>query len=91
MYCRNYLPMASCPGLRFAVPDTNPDDVMLALLMPPYFFNCLCWKEERIDFGATMLNILKVMGEEEYGCALGMYDGMLDMELVEALDTDTAL
>jgi hypothetical protein len=84
MYSRSYVPMSSSPGLRFAVPGNAANDVMLAVLMPPSLLDCLCWKEEQIDFGITILNILRVMGENEYGCALGIYDGSLEMELVEA-------
>ena len=86
MYSRNYIPLASSSGLRFAVPNTKSEDVMLALLMPPSRMRCLSWKDERIDFGETMLNVLRVMDEAEYGCAIGVYDCSLEMELVSALE-----
>jgi len=86
MYAREYIPMASGSGLRFTVPDAIEDTHMVAFLIPPLQLGLLCWKEGQIDFGQTMLNILQTMAENEYGCALGVYDGSLEMELIKALE-----
>ena len=79
-------PLASSSGLRFTVPDSTLVDIMVALLMPPSQMKSLVWGAGCLDFGATMLHILQAMSETEYGCALGMYDGSLEMELVHATE-----
>ena len=81
MHPRGYVPMASSDGLRYTVPDSSIDDVMIALLVPPSFLTCLAFEKERLDFGLTIRNVLKMLGEDEYGCALGVYDCSLEMEL----------
>ena len=81
MHSRSYVPMASSNGLRYTIPDTSIDDVMVALLVPPSFMRCLAFAKDRLDFGWTMRNVLELIGEDEYGCALGVYDCSLEMEL----------
>ena len=82
MHSCGYVPMASSDGLRYTIPDTSIDDIMIALLVPPSFLNCLAFEKERLDFGLTIRNVLKMLGEDEYGCALGVYDCSLEMELI---------
>jgi hypothetical protein len=81
MHSRCYVPMASSDGLRYAIPDTSINDIMIALLVPPSFLTCLAFEKERLDFGVTIRNVLKMLGDDEYGCALGAYDCSLEMEL----------
>lgn len=54
---------------------------MIALLVPPSFLTCLAFEKERLDFGVTIRNVLKMLGDDEYACALGAYDCSLEMEL----------
>ena len=71
----------SSSGLRFTVPGTSIDDIMIALLVPHRFMTCLAYQDERLDFGVTIRHVLDMLGDDEYGCALGVYDCGLEMEL----------
>ena len=81
MYSRRYVPMVSSDGLRYTIPDTTIDDTMIAILLPPSLMACVAFEGGRIDFGLTMRQLLDALGENEYGCALGVYDCSLEMEL----------
>ena len=60
---------------------TTIDDIMIALLAPHRFRTCLVYQGERLDFGRTIRHVLDMLGDDEYGCALGVYDLSLMMEL----------
>ena len=82
MIAGGYLPMASSDGLRYGIPDASKDDTMLALLLPPRFVGCLVMGEGRINLKATLRNVLQALAEDEFACALGVYDCSLEMELL---------
>lgn len=82
MIAETYLPMASSDGLRYVIPDASKDDTMLAMLMPPRFVACLVMVEGRINLKATLRNVLQALTEDEFACALGVYDCSLEMELI---------
>ena len=82
MHSRAYIPMASSDSLRYAIPGAAQDSTMLAMLVPPTFLGCLTMEDGKIDFGATVRNILQALAEDEFACALGVYDCSLEMELV---------
>ncbi len=83
MFSRSYVPMVSSDGLRYTISDTTVDDTMIAILSPPSLVACVAFEGDRIDFGLTMRQILHALGEDEYGCALGVYDCSLEMELMK--------
>ena len=70
-------------ALRFTFKDSSIDDVMIALLVPPSFLSCLAFENEclDLDFGMTIRNVLQELDDDEYGCALGLYECSLEMEL----------
>jgi hypothetical protein len=82
MFSRSYVPMVSSDGLRYTIRDATIDDTMIAILLPPSLVACVAFKEDRIDFGLTIRQFLRALGEDEYGCALGVYDCSLERELV---------
>ena len=82
MLSREYVPMASSDGLRYVIPDATKDDTMLAMLLPPRFLSCLVMEEGSVDFSATVHKILQALTEDEFACALGVYDCSLEMELL---------
>ena len=74
--------MVSSDGLRYTIPDTTVDDTMIAILLPPSLMTCVAFERDRIDFGLTIRQFLRALGEDEYGCALGVYDCSLEREVV---------
>ena len=76
MFSRGYVP------LDFTIDDTSTKDVMIALLVPENKLWCLKYTQGKIDFGLTVLNILKAMSGGQFGCALGVHDASLEMELL---------
>lgn len=85
MSTRLYVPMASSDGLRYTIPDAMAGNIMVAMLVPPDMWPCVVLGESGcIDFGETMQRVLDGLTEEEYGCALGVYDCSLEMELLLA-------
>ena len=75
MYSRAYVPMSTSSA------DTSIHEIMIALLVPPRFLTCLAYQGERLDYGNTIRNVLDMLGDDEYGCALGVCDLALEMEL----------
>ena len=87
MYSREYIPMASGNGMRFAVPNAGDDIVMVAMLVPLQHFQHIVHRNDAIDVGATALAIMRSLNKStEFGAALGVYDCSLEMELVLALN-----
>ena len=82
MRSKEYIPMASSDGLRYVIPNATKDDIMLAMLLPPTLLCCLAMDDDSIDFSATVHNILQSFTEDEFACALGVYDCSLEMELI---------
>lgn len=82
MLSRAYIPMASSDSLRYTIAGAAQDDTMLAMLVPQPLLGCLTMEDGKIDFGATMRKILQAFAEDEFACALGVYDCSLEMELI---------
>ena len=81
MYSREYVPMASGNGLRFAVPDVDNDHLMIAMLVPPRHLKHIAYRDGAVDFGATCLSILGEMDGAERAVSLGVYDASLEREI----------
>ena len=85
MYSRFYVPMAVNDGMRFPVPGTDRQSIMLAMLLAPEHVRCLSYRPDgSIDFGDTCFSILRSLEEHEFGVALGAYDLSLEMEIYHA-------
>ena len=83
-YVRNYRPMTSSNGYRYPIANTNAEQVMVAMLVPPRFLHCISYVEGKVDFGKTCLRVLGSLTSAECGVALGCYDLSCEMEIVLA-------
>jgi len=89
MLSRYYTPMASGNGMRFPVPGSSIDGVMVSMLLLPEHMKYLTMVGDRIDFGSTAFKILNSLSDTEFGVALGVYDLSLEMELFHAMEIHT--
>ena len=83
MSARSYVPMASSNGLRYRIPQADVEDTMVSMLVPPAMWHCVTFDEAGcLIFGQTLRKALATLDDDEFGCALGVYDCSLEAELL---------
>ena len=74
--------MASSRGLRYTVPNSSKEEVMIAMLVAPeHMTHVVVCDGGRIDFGQTCASIMGTMADNEIAVALGCYDMSLEKEI----------
>ena len=84
MYSREYIPMMSGNDRRYTIIEAEIGTTVVAILTLAEHIEAITWNKGRIDFGATMREMLNRLGGDEYAVALGVYDCSLEIELVHA-------
>ena len=82
-FFREYKPLRS--GTEFHYVKGGEGAVMVAMLVPGRFKHCVAWKDDLVDVGLTMLNIMCCLTESEYAIELGGQSFGMAYEMVLAL------
>ena len=77
-FFRQYKPCTSGVQLHVIAPE---DDIMVAMLVPARFAQCVQWRDGQCDVGATMLSVIKTMGLSEKAVELGGHTFSLIYEI----------
>ena len=81
-FFREYRPLRS--GMEFQYIRAE-GAVMVAMLVPGEFKYCVVWKDDQVDVGLTMLNMMYNLKESEFAIELGGQSFGLAYEMVLAL------
>ena len=66
-------------------PDATHDSLMVAMLVPSRFADCLHVHGPTLDLGITLLQVIRRLQADEFAVELGGHTFPLSMELVHTL------